>query len=113
MLPRYSHPPIEDNYSSVGRGAGRPDAGRASAEIGAVFEVVGRVLRPLEALPAAVKGLLARVQAREALLERVLLVQMLRQAKAVAEGTIDRAARVAVSSLEKVTVQVVSFGHRS
>src|ERR1700733_4151886 len=84
------------------RPSGRNKA--ASDRIRSAVQVVGSVERALHPLPRSAEALLARVETNEVLGDLVLVVQMLRKAKAVAERAIDHVTGAAVGRLQVVTV---------
>jgi hypothetical protein len=67
-------------------------------------EVVGGVYGAFDLLPGSVERLLARVEPSDVLLQLVLVVEMLGETEAVAEGAVDHASWPSIARLEVVTV---------
>src|ERR1022692_3945546 len=89
----------------------RPPINRSSSDgIRGAVEVIRGVDRAFDLLPGTVEHPPAGVEPDEVLVELVLIVEMLRQTKPVAERAIDDASGPSVGRLQEVTVQIVSRG---
>jgi hypothetical protein len=82
-----------------------------SARIWSAVEVVRGIFGTPDNLPGATKCPLSGVQSLDAVLDLVVVVEVLWSAKAVAEPAVDGAAQAPIRELEVVTMQIDSISH--